>query len=103
MIANPKHDARLSDGQTLTGIHHNEIVRNHGPSGKLRTPAIECVFECKGAPISNVPRPLRKALTAEGYQRWRGVNAIYRETSIGEISRYRLARTAANVEYCCAL
>ena len=31
VIANPDHDAWLSDGQTLTGIHHYEIVRNHRP------------------------------------------------------------------------
>jgi hypothetical protein len=46
-----------------------------------------------------MPRPPRKAITAEGYQRGRGVNAIDREASIDEISRYRLAGTATNVEY----
>ncbi|HXP42238.1 MAG TPA: hypothetical protein VN833_18440, partial [Candidatus Acidoferrales bacterium] len=61
--------------------------------------AIECVLEREGTHISNVPRPLRKAPTADGYQRWRGVHASYLEALIDEISRDRLAGTAANVEY----
>ena len=65
--------------------------------------AIECQFKREGTHIGNMPRPLRKTLTAECYQRWRGVHAIYRETSIDEIFRHRNAGAAANVEDCRSL
>ena len=59
---------------------------------------LERFLERKGTHVSNLPGPHRKALAAEGYQRWRGINAIYREALLDEIVRYRLTGAAANIE-----
>src|ERR1700722_15498049 len=60
---------------------------------------VEFVFERAIAHVSQMPRALRKALTAEGYKSGRGINSVYREASIDEIPRYWLAGATANVEY----
>jgi hypothetical protein len=40
-----------------------------------------------------------KTLAAEGNQRRRGVHSVYGEIPIDKVSRYRLTRPAADVEY----
>jgi hypothetical protein len=56
--------------------------------------------EREHAHIDQMPLSMGKPLPAGGNQRWGAVHSVDGEFSINQISRDRLAETAADVEYC---
>src|SRR5258706_4840974 len=59
MVPHPKHEARLPDRETLTGIHKDEIVRNHGGRVHLWMPNLRHVGNFRRTSSQRMVRSLR--------------------------------------------